>query len=265
MNPVRIDLGAVPDSALRTAVAELPVSLLAVGADERPDVGVTRGRLATPVAGRIDVVVSPDPAAPADRPAILVRPRLRPDVVEQVLAHRGWFPRIEVEVAATAADLRSAVVDAAGWVRVLADTEAAPEAGMAPGAGVVVGAAAVVGDGVLAEATAGRSVVVWQVRRKAVGDAMLRVLAVGPTRIDVRVHGAAGETRVRVSDESGDHALAARWESSERLALRRAVDAVRGGAIGADAAEFSADSAVADRLLHGISEADERDRQPRIP
>lgn len=253
MNPVRIDLGPVRDAALRTAVAELPGSLLAVGADEHPEIGVARGRAAAPVAGRIDVVVSPDRSVAADRPAILIRPRLRPDVIEQVLAHRGWFPRIEVEVAATAADLRSAVVDAAGWVRVFAD------------AGAVAGAGAVVGEGLIAEATAGRSVVVWQVRRKAVGDAMLRVLAVGPTRIEIRVHGVAGEARVRVSDESGDHALAARWESSERLALRRAVDAVRGGAIGADAAEFAADAAVADRLLQGISEADERDRQPRIP
>ena len=78
--------------------------------------------------------------------------------------------------------------------------------------------------------------------------ARLRVLAVGSTRVEVAVH--RGAASVAVSSESGTTTLSRRFESHRRLALRRAVAAVRDDGVAAtDLDDLRADTRLVEALL----------------
>lgn len=243
------------DHRYRVALAELTASAVSVPSIGEADVVVAPQGVADS-AGRT-VLVSPERGSPVEPPpgvtVVVERPWLRADVVEDVAAARGWFPRIEIDVAAPAADLPAVLADAMGWVRILAGAEAETRAGSATRVGGI------------ADARAGESVVTLLLRRRESGSAVLRIAGIGPRRVEIRIDDGRRRATVRIVDDEGARTLPARWEDAARLALRRAVETVRSGEGSDEYDDWRRDSAVAARMLRLISEGDEGDRQPRIP
>jgi hypothetical protein len=91
--------------------------------------------------------------------------------------------------------------------------------------------------------------VVATVQAGAPGGGRIRVTAVGDRLIEV--DGGVGTLRVTTSDADGRRVAPRRWESSERLALRRAIEAVATGSAPEDLGELQHDErlagAIADR------------------
>jgi hypothetical protein len=79
----------------------------------------------------------------------------------------------------------------------------------------------------------------------------LRVLMLGPERTEVEV---ARGTRIRVTNEHGIHELPPAWESAERAALRRALDALETGAEASELARHHAEVRLAAEVLGGLVE-----------
>lgn len=178
--------------------------------------------------------------AAAGRPVIVDRPLLRADVIASVMAE-GAPSYATVEVA-TARRRRTAVVrDAAGWMRVLlggrcdavsADRTASAVLALlqSEGAG---------GPGTLTATTiAGTDEGAW-----------IRAVAVAATRIEVVVDEADSRASVEVATEDGVRRAARRFESHERLSLRRAIEALASGDHSTDLADLRADDVVAHAVL----------------
>ena len=243
------------DPRYRTALAELPASATAAPTIRGADI-VTGPRVVDGTADQVLIAStdgSTDLDALPDGIVVLERPWFRTDVAQDVAARCGWFPRIEVEVTAPALRLRAVLADAAAWARVLAGDD------------LRTGEGASTRHGGIAEGHAGEAVVTIQVRRREAGAAALRISAIGPRRIEIRIEGERRSARVRVADEDGELTLPERWETSARVVLRRAVVARAGADPVDDLALFRRDARVADELLRLINQGDERDRQPRIP
>lgn len=243
------------DDRYRIALAELTASAVSVPSVDEADVVIaSRAVLGGP---EQVVLVSTGAGSPVDPSSgakvVVERPWLRPDVVQDVTAARGWFPRIEIDVAAPAATLPAVLADAVGWVRVLAGAEPEPRAGAATRVGGI------------ADARAGESVVTLQLRRRESGSAVLRVAGIGPRRVEIRIDDERRRATVRVVDDEGARTLPERWEDAARLTLSRAVDMVRTGERSGECDQWERDSAIAARVLGLITEGDEGDRQPRIP
>ena len=247
--------------AYAAAVAELPVSA-ALAEDMRGAVVVVpgvgdwwQGMLAARAAGASAVVLA-DPAMlqqdapashewPGDIPVVIERPRLRPDVAaDAVRARRGSAARlVTVECAAPVAGLDGVILDGFGWARCLAGTPLALSVGMSTPQGRM---ALLDSEGA---GSAPATVLGTPVGGPHEGG-LLHVLALGEVRTEVTVDQPAGLTRVETF--TGDGALRApeRYESSARLALRRALDACLSGKQEADLDELLQDMALAWALRH---------------
>ncbi|WP_047520181.1 hypothetical protein [Microbacterium sp. ZOR0019] len=242
------------DDEYRIALAELTAS--AVVASDIHDADIVIGSRRSKSRGDQLVLLSAGRGVPIDPPAasvVIDRAWFRTDVAQELVGERGWFPRIEVEVTAPVRELHTVLTDVVAWVRTLAD------AGLRPGVGAATRA------GGIAEARAGDAVVTLQIRQRETGTPVLRVAGIGPRRVEIRIDDDRRTPRVRVADEAGELLLPMRWEDPARVALRRAVEACRSGAVVADFDEYVCDSSIAAQLLQLISEGDDGDRQPRIP
>lgn len=214
----------------RIAVAELPL----------------RARIADSGPGCIEVVgphgpVSPDAAAvvlvAAARgeaacieaagdevvgsvPVVVDRPLLRADVVADAGA-RPDATLFTVQAAAAPGDLAAVVRDGIGWLRALSGEE------------LRLDTAAATDGALLALLRAGDRAATLLVTVLA-DDACaprLRAMAIGVTRTEVAVGGGSAASVVRCSEE-GSLRLPTRWESRQRLSLRRALDAIEGATCG---------------------------------
>lgn len=158
-------------------------------------------------------------------PVIVERPRLRPDVVaDAVRARRGSSARlVSVECAAPAAGLIGVILDGVGWARSLAGAPLAPRVAAA----TVNGGMALLefegADGVVPATVVGTPV------RGLQAGGLLQVLALGEVRTEIIVDEPAGLTRVETLTEEGAFRAPSRYESSARLALRRAIAARSSG------------------------------------
>lgn len=246
---------AAADGRYRAAVAELPLStrlsdrlsgVVAVVAGDPGWVGRVR---AAEEDGACAVVVADPESAPARElqllsermriPVIIERPLLRADAI--ALAESGreqaagsvLARAIVIDAAATPARLPVIGRDAVGWSRVLA--------GQRP---VLVSA-----DRGLAllETGAGLEVALSVVATERPGRGWVRAQALGEVLIDVEVEG--GGCSVSVSTGEGRSILPVRFESSERLALRRAVAAVTADEPLSDLADLIADTHTAEEIL----------------
>lgn len=203
------------------AIAELPVTCRAA-AEDGAAVVVTRGL--GPALHGASVAVLVDPGAvedlddPGGCPVIVDRARLRADVAADAGAHPGAV-LLSAHCVTTAAEMRDVVRDAVGWLRTLG--------------GEVLGldGAHATPQGIVALLRSGERAATLAVTVLADGDAAarprLRALAVGADRVEVLVDG-LGAAAVSVSTEAGTALLPARREARERLALRRAIDALPG-------------------------------------
>ena len=243
---------ATVSNAYRIAVAELPLrtrlsdDLAGAVVVLEGSPGWCGGVTEALAAGARAIVVAGPSSAPADalaavvaeageRAIVLERPFLRPDAVADAVAARAaayapTAPRlVAADCAAAPHDFVAAMRDSVGWLRVLSGGDLVLRVG---------------GDGVGlfdSRETGGVPAVLTGVR--AGGTSRLRIRALGEaiTEVDVSVARAA----VMTSTAGGRSTAPERFETPQRLALRRALEALAGAVRVDDLADFAADSALA--------------------
>jgi hypothetical protein len=240
--------------AYRAAAAELPLStrlgdrqagaVIVVAGDPG---WVDRVHAAGEAGARAVVVADPVPA-PVDEmrllaqrigiPVVVERPLLRADAVADARSPRAQaatrHPRaIVLDGAASGSRLAVIARDAVGWGRALAGgalTLVSADRGLA-----------------LLETDAGVAVTLSVVATRRPGRGWVRAQALGEVLIDVEVEGRA--CSVAVSSVAGRSALPVRYESSERLAVRRAVAAAEADERPGDLIDLLADTEPAEEIL----------------
>ncbi|MCR2808548.1 MULTISPECIES: hypothetical protein [unclassified Microbacterium] len=236
-----------PAGAYRVALAELPRRTRLVDRADGAvvvlpgDPGWVEAGLAATAAGARALVVADPAFAPAADihllvsagiPVVVERPLLRADAAGDARDAGSDPPRTVVaDGAAPAAQLRCLLRDAMGWLRVLS------------GAPLRLAAA----DGALAllETSAGITASLTVVG-SAGARRWIRAHALAEAATEVQV--VDGRTTVARITDAGRLIAPARFESSERLAVRRALDALDHHRRPADLDELVADTALADRI-----------------
>ncbi|MDN3496460.1 hypothetical protein QL996_11010 [Planococcus sp. APC 4015] len=169
-------------------------------------------------------------------PLIVERPLLRADLVRIVIGTRADAPArvVVADAAAPRGRARHVARDAVGWLRVLCgdDLAVVRESG---GLALLEGPSDVPVTLSVAETT-------------RPGRGWIRVQALGEVVTDMDVEG--DDARVSTSTSDGCLVSPRRYESSERLALRRAVEALQ-GTWPRDLDELSADTELVERLSTG--------------
>lgn len=229
-------------AAYRAAVAELAPRVLPGDGAEAIRVVEGRGAWWEGLVGAAGFVVDEPEPAPANVharlgaipvPVVVVRRRLRPDVVSDTGAEAVSARHVVVDAWGGRNDATALLRDAIGWARVLAggalsvvdraDTAAATTRALRGPDGVGVSVTRAIGDGV---------------------GGVLVATSLGARRLEVRVDSASPLAEVAFDDEGGRRIRPLRRESAERLALRRVLDAMDTGAPVSDLAELAADDEV---------------------
>ncbi|WP_285136525.1 hypothetical protein [Microbacterium sp. lyk4-40-TSB-66] len=187
------------------------------------------------------VVDEPDPVSPevhdlleeVDAPVVVMRRRVRPDIVVDVRAEPLAPRHIVVDAWGGRTDATTLLRDAVGWARVLASGPLSFVARIETAAATTIALRGPDGVGASVTRTVGGGV----------GGA-LAATALGVRRVEVRVDSASPVCDVTFDDEDGRRTRPVRRESPERLALRRILDAVHAGAAPTDLADLAADDGV---------------------
>ncbi|MCU1516819.1 MAG: hypothetical protein JWQ75_1540 [Pseudarthrobacter sp.] len=244
------------------AAAELPVSAAVTAVVSGAVVVVPgstdwwQGMHAARAGGALAVIVA-DPRVlprgvpeadpwPGGIPVIVERPRLRPDVVADALQARGGGPAriVTVECAAPAAGLEAVIRDGVGWARSFAEGPLTLRAGSAASQSrIALLDSGEAGGGPVPVTVAGT------VAAGSGAHGLLQVLVLGEVRSEVTVDQPAGLTRVETSSGDGSLRAPERYESSARLALRRALEACSAGGAVTDLDELIEDVALTWALL----------------
>jgi len=246
----------------RVAAAELPVSTriadelagaiavvdgagewwdAASRALEQKAVGIVVSRPRAAPSDALDALA----AAAEDRPIILERPLLRADIegsIAATLEHRPAHSALVIECHAPSMALDGALRDAIGWARVLAR---APlelrSAASARGRGLA-----------LLDAAGGAPVtLIFAAQPGAPTSGRIRVTSLGISLVEL--DGDEGDMAVTMTDVASRRVAPARFERPERLALRRAVEAVAGDARTPDLAALALDATLARAVLDASS------------
>ncbi|RFA08173.1 hypothetical protein B7R54_02270 [Subtercola boreus] len=247
--PYRQALGGLGRSAGLVAGARGAVTALAGGAGW-PGLLEAAARAGAASAVVDNPVAVPGPALAAllslPFPVVLERRYLRPDLCDAAVRARAGVPprAIVVECAGGEAETAGLLGDGIGWARVFAGGELVVRSVGRQAGGLV---ALLDGPGML-------PVTVLSTRLQAPGAAgLLRVGLLGETRSDVTIDPVAGVADVDTATAAGTFRAAPRYESSTRLALRRALGAAVSGEPVADLREWMHDSALAAALLDAVS------------
>ncbi|THG31634.1 hypothetical protein [Naasia lichenicola] len=258
---VAVHAGSAPYAI---AVAELPRSariadsvsgaIVTLGGHGRWDLGVEQACAAgavamivdSPAIGSVGLDLGLVVELASRVPLVLARPRLRPDVASDALATRRGdrgAAIIAVECAASTAGYRAMLCDAVGWARTLAGGTLSLASAGDTGQSV---AALLVAD----QGASSHAVTILGARRDA-GAEWLRAAIVGATRTEVAVQGRMRSAEVERADAEGRLRLPTRFESGERLALRRVLEAVRDQVLPTDADELRHDARLVGDFLDG--------------
>lgn len=242
---------AVAELPLRTRAADRAAGAIVVVPGEKDwvDAGIAAAE-----AGATALVIADPPLSTAADirriasvvgvPVIVERPLLRPDVT--ALARTGDAgairagatdrpgPRILLaEAAASRVRLPAVARDAIGWLRVLA--------------GESLSVVAADGGLALLETTGGIAATLTVVADARSSTGRIRARALGEVITEVELEGSAA--RVVSASARGRLISPIRFESSERLALRRAVAATEGAESPEDLAELLADTQLVEAIL----------------
>lgn len=238
---------ALAELPLRTRAGEREAgAIVVVPGDE----GWVEVGLSAAAAGAIALVIA-DPsfgtsadlrriAEIAGIPVIVERPLLRPDVAADAVAARSGFgdaisPRILVaDAGASIAGLPAVARDAIGWLRMLAGEEllvVASDAGLA-----------------LLETRLGTAATLTVVANERASAGRIRIQVLGEVLTEVELEGMAA--RVVSASATGRLITPTRFESSERLAIRRAIEATEGGKQPDDLGGLLADTELVERIMH---------------
>jgi hypothetical protein len=238
------------DARFRAALAELP--LTAGPADEVFDAvvvvpgggGWVEAATATAAAGAAALVVAHPAFVPADAlrrlardvgiPVVVERALLRPDVADDAAAGRsGSAPRMLIaDGAASAAQVPVVAREAVGWLRALAAAE--------------VRMVATAGHLAMLETDAGVPATLSVVATSRAGGGWIHVQALGEVSSDVEVEKDAAQ--VVTATAAGRLIAPPRFESSARLALRRAIAAAGIGADVDDLRRLAEDTELVERM-----------------
>ncbi|GAA1981470.1 hypothetical protein [Microbacterium pumilum] len=178
-------------------------------------------------------------ARAGDRAIVLERPFLRPDAVtDAVTARRAADAQararlVAADCAAASNDFAAALRDSIGWLRGLSGGALVLRTG-GNGVGLFDSREA---DGVPAVLTAVRAGGTSRLRIRALGEAV--------SEVDVSI----ARALVTTSTAGGRSTAPERFETPQRLALRRAIDAMTADAQIEDVAEFAADSTLAAAVI----------------
>jgi hypothetical protein len=234
------------------AIAELPSSLHAAATPDGA-IAVVSGagrwtdtaRVAV-AAGAVGVVVSRPGSASADGldalaaegvPVVLERRLVRPDAasdVREALDAAEAPAALVVESHSPPASAGSALLDALGWIRtILGHTPELAESSFARGRGLAL---------LTSRGGAGVSLVAAASGGVPLGG-RVRVTGLGTTLLEVEAE--RDDVSISLTGPGGRRDLPRRFETAERLALRRAMDAVATGRIPEDLADLAADAALA--------------------
>lgn len=225
-----------PDGPYAVAIAELPLS--AHRSPERHGaIVVISGRAGW--AGRLDEAVAAgaravilrepeagdladlDAAGAAAVPIVVDRPLLRSDLVDDVRAGAAHAPAlVQVECSASGAEFAAVARDAVGWARVLAGGALALDASRSTARGFSALLSSRGDDGV-----GGVPVSIVATRRSGT-DPWIRAIALGVERTEVTIDVARGSAVVESTSEAGRVIHPTRWESAERVVVRRAIEAL---------------------------------------
>lgn len=252
-----IDIHA-PEGRFREAVAELPLSARRAGRPEGAIVvvpgqpGWVDAALAAVSAEAVALVIV-DPVvestgelrrlAASGIAVIIERMLLRPDVAGDAVAARaaasgGLPPRVLVaDASASRAGLPAATRDAIGWLRILAGEAlelVAADEGLA-----------------LLETSAGLSATLTAVMTARPDAGRIRAQVLGEVTTDVEVEGPVAQ--LATSSATGRLIAPFRFESSERLALRRAVEALAAHTTPSDLTDLLADADLLERIVAATS------------
>jgi hypothetical protein len=219
----RVAVAGLPERAQhvdRTAGAIVVVEG-AAGWWDAAAIAVEAGASAVLVAEPREVPLEPvaDLAARSEVPVIVHRSCLREDLVALGVEQRGGVaPRLIVaECRAAAGALPVMVRDGVGWMRALAhDGLAVAAASFASGTGTAL----------LRSRVGGRVVGSMVVALTRSEGTVLRVQALGEVTTEVEIDAPLGRSELATSTSGGRLVAPARFETGERAALRRAVDAV---------------------------------------
>ena len=212
------------------------------------DVGWVDEALEVAAGGALAVVVARPAFAPAAEirrlqdgagvPVVVDRTLLRPDSAEDAAAGRskeeGWSaPRLLVADGSAPHALVPVVTrDAVGWLRLLAGDDLDLVA--ADGALALLQTSGAIAASLSIVATA------------RPGGGSFRVRALGEVLTELEVDG--NRTRIRTSTSRGSLAAPARFESSARLTVRRALAAVDSGEPADDLRALAADTELVERM-----------------
>ncbi|WP_308929064.1 hypothetical protein [Arthrobacter sp. SLBN-112] len=220
------------------------------------------GLLAAREEGAVAVVIA-DPAVLPEEvldagswaggiPVVVERPGLRADMVaDAVRARRGTQARmVTVECAAPATRLGAVIRDGVGWARSLAGGPLTLQKGTA----VAEGAMALM-DSPLTGGGHLPSTLVGTVLGGPAAGGLLQVLALGEVRTEVAIDHDAGRVKLETSTPEGSLRAPERYETSARLALRRAIEAMSSGGQVADLRELLEDQRIAHKLMQAAQVA----------
>jgi hypothetical protein len=248
LEPYRVAVAELPDSAIASQDVD---GVVAVVAGDDAWWRAASEALATAAA----VVVARPGAAPVEAldalaslagetPVIVERPLLRADVVAAVGGSIEGLPAagaLVVECHAPARTIGPALRDAIGWARVLAGGPLTVRAAESWGGRAL---------GLLESAQGAAVSVIAAVHSGAPSLGRVRITTVAETRIEID---ADRDTVVAITDAAGRSILPARFESAERVALRRAIEAVGTTRRSSDLADLRHNTALADALHPGRS------------
>jgi hypothetical protein len=172
-------------------------------------------------------------------PVVVERSRLRSDVAATALTSDPAV--VQVELGASRQELEVVLRDAVGWARVLAG-------GQLDLVDVHATARGVTALLQRSDAAAGRyeGLVTLLATRAGASSPWIRATALGVERTEVTVD---GRTSVVRTSEDGARQLPTRFESSARLALRRAIGSLEDASTPTDLPELDHDSRVAAAVL----------------
>ncbi|MBD3943563.1 hypothetical protein IF188_17875 [Microbacterium sp. NEAU-LLC] len=207
---------------------------------ERGRALLTRGARAIVVddpapAGRDEIAGLREAAALRGVPVVLDRPRLRPDVAADAANARGDVALLSGDAFAAPNEQQGVARDLCGWLRVLGGGPVRIEHAAAGRAAVIVAGRSPAGVAVAASLT---------ITATTSARGTLEVVAIGASRVGVHVDEASGTATIETESAAGRLSLPPRFERRQRVALRRALDALEADEAPVDLRDLESDACV---------------------
>lgn len=195
---------------------------------------------------RLPTTAAADLAGAVTIPVSVERTHARPDAIAAAALGRVDNPAtlVGIECAAPRGELEVALRDSLRWAAILAGGPLRTIRGSLPCGGGVALLEAVPASGAPVPVTLGARLLPGDGRQP-----LLRITALGEVRSEVEMTGGALALRTTTSTVNGSTVAPLLYEDAARLALRRALEAARTGAVLADLGGLLEDQYIVARLM----------------